>query len=229
MEVSIRQAHISDHAAIAFVCGAAFFNEDLFGRVMHPHRHTYPNDVNLFWLRRLRSQWWDWKNYFLVATVRNDMGREEVVGVAVWQRQGEGGKALEGRGFGFGLLAKLLTTLYSYLSTYTHPNRAADPSKTNLLDAAIPFSKHHWSGPRAENWYLDLLATHPAHQRRGIGKQLVAWGIGKAEKGKVYISVMSSAGNEGWYLRQGFEEIVGWATEGEGNPLKGVEGGAILF
>ena len=49
------------------------------------------------------------------------------------------------------------------------------------------------------------------------------------QEGEVYASVMSSEGNEGFYLRSGFDEIVGWATEGEENPLRDVRGGAILF
>jgi len=42
---------------------------------------------------------------------------------------------------------------------------------------------------------------------------------------------VASKGNERFYLRCGYDEIIGNCTEGEGNPLKnaGVEGGDILF
>jgi hypothetical protein len=43
--------------------------------------------------------------------------------------------------------------------------------------------------------------------------------------------VAASKGNERFYLRSGFDEVVGNCTYGEGNPLNkaGVEGGDILF
>jgi predicted N-acetyltransferase YhbS len=93
----------------------------------------------------------------------------------------------------------------------------------------MPFCKHHWAGPRQENWYLALCAVHPDHQGQGFGRELVEWGIRQAERENVHASVMSSDGSDQFYLRCGFEQIVGNATEGEGNPLRGVKGGAILF
>ena len=92
----IRKAQFSEHNTIATICAAAFFEEDLFGRVMHPHRHQYPTDVTLFWHAFIRDQWIDWRNRPFVALKRDEKtGEEEVVGIAVWQRQGEGGKRME--------------------------------------------------------------------------------------------------------------------------------------
>jgi hypothetical protein len=45
----------------------------------------------------------------------------------------------------------------------------------------------------------------------------------------VYASVVASLGNDKFYLRCGFDEVVGNCTEGEGNPLNRVGGGDILF
>lgn len=70
---------------------------------------------------------------------------------------------------------------------------------------------------------------HPDHQGYGFGRELVEWGINEANREGVCASVMSSDGKEAFYLKCGFEEIVGNATAGEGNPLSGINGGAILF
>lgn len=70
---------------------------------------------------------------------------------------------------------------------------------------------------------------HPDYQGKGFGRELVEWGLQQAEKENVHASVMSSEGNDAFYLRSGFEQVVGNATEGEGNPLAGVKGGSILF
>ena len=91
----IREARLSDHYAMAVVFGKAFFNEDLFGRIIHPHRDTYPDDVTLYWLRRIREHWFDWRNCFLVVVTKDCDGKEAIVGVAEWTRQGAGSKAME--------------------------------------------------------------------------------------------------------------------------------------
>lgn len=128
-----------------------------------------------------------------------------------------------------GNLLAPLSKLSNRLTSIIYPNRALDPTKTNLLSSAIPFYVHHWTGERQENWYLSLCATHPDHQGKGFGRELVNWGLKQAEEENVHASVMSSDGKENFYLKCGFHEIVGNATEGEGNPLAGVGGGAILF
>lgn len=69
----------------------------------------------------------------------------------------------------------------------------------------------------------------PDYQGQGYGRELVKWGLQRAEEENVHGSVMASEGNDNFYLRCGFDEIVGNACEGEGNPLNGVKGGNILF
>ncbi|KAF2472814.1 uncharacterized protein BDR25DRAFT_283354 [Lindgomyces ingoldianus] len=206
----IRLAAFSDHSAIATVCSAAFFDEDLFGRVMHPHRHKYPNDPTLWWHA-------------------HDGGKEKVVGVGIWERQGKGGKKMQLSIIDPRNLLTTLTKITNRINSILYPNRALDASKSHLLSAGMPFSRHHWAGEREDNWYLSLLAVHPDWQGHGFGRELVEWGLQQAEKENVHASVMSSDGKENFYLKCGFEEIVGNATEGEGNPLAGIRGGAILF
>jgi hypothetical protein len=91
----LRPARYSDHTTLAALCSAAFFEEDLFGRVMHPRRHEFPDDVALYWLQHIRNLWFDWRNRAFVAVSRDEKtGQEKIVGLAVWQRQGEGGKKM---------------------------------------------------------------------------------------------------------------------------------------
>lgn len=108
-------------------------------------------------------------------------------------------------------------------------NRALDPTKRNVLEESMPYSEHLWTGARANNWYLSLCGTHTDYQGKGIGRELVAWGLDRARKENVHASVISSAGNDAFYLRCGFDEVVGNATTGEGNPISGVSGGSVLF
>ena len=130
-----------------------------------------------------------------------------------------------------GNLAAPLAKLTNHLFNTINPNRALDPSKVDILRDSEKFFKHHWAGERQENWYLELLAVDPEFQGKGFGQELVEWGIKQAESENVHASVISSDGNDTFYLKCGFEEVVGNATDGEGNPLgvAGVKGGSILF
>jgi GNAT superfamily N-acetyltransferase len=114
-------------------------------------------------------------------------------------------------------------------SKIIHPNRAADPIRINAYERALPFFQHHWTNSRADVWNLNLLSVDPNHQRQGHGRYLVAWGLEQAAREGIAVSVVSSAGNEQFYASCGFEAVVGNVTEGEGNPLSGTSGGAIMF
>ena len=71
----------------------------------------------------------------------------------------------------------------------------------------------------------------PDVKGRGAGRLLVRWGLERAEEEGVRASVMASEGSDEFYLKCGFDEVVGNANEGEGNPLQkeDVKGGNILF
>jgi hypothetical protein len=55
--------------------------------------------------------------------------------------------------------------------------------------------------------------------------------LDRAEEEGIRASVIASENNDAFYLKCGFSEVVGDASEGDGNPLKKVDvkGGSILF
>lgn len=110
-----------------------------------------------------------------------------------------------------------------------HPNRAIDPSKRTILADSKHHFSHFWSGDRKQNWYLSLCGVDPAHAGKGLGKELVHWGLNRAKEEGVHASCITSQGNDTFYLRCGYDEVVGNCTQGEGNPLNGLAGGDILF
>ncbi|KAF2122187.1 acyl-CoA N-acyltransferase [Lophiotrema nucula] len=228
----IRPAKFTEIPNLASISSAAFFDEDLFGRVMHPNRHQYPEDFKLFWLAWMRDHWYDWRHRFFVAYTEDEKSKDgTITGFAVWERQGEGAKKMELWRLDPRTTLRPLAKFTNTLTTYISPNRALDPTKANILSRSMPFCAHHWAGERSDNWYLSLLAVHPDYQGQGFGRELVAWGIREADAEGVHASVLSSEGNDKFYLTCGFEEVVGNACTGEGNPLgfEGVKGGSILF
>lgn len=92
--MQLRTAQLSDLPAIARVWHAAFFDDEIIGKLMHPNRNEHPEDVYWFLLRGLRERFWDWRHQFIVVTVEED-GKERVAGAADWRRLGEGGRARE--------------------------------------------------------------------------------------------------------------------------------------
>jgi hypothetical protein len=213
----IRPALPSDEPAMVRICTRAFFDEDLFGRVIHPHRHTYPEDVAVFWREQLRAEWIEPSNRIMVAVTSPDADAaapdtltitgEQIVGVAVWQRQGTdaGADRIRAEWQDPGAFPPAPTTL----------NRAIAPENKDILDRTLPFFKHLWAGDRANTWY----------------RAVVQWGLNQARSEGVCASVTASAGNEKFYLKCGFDEIVGNACLGEGNPLGEMQttGGDVLF
>ena len=73
------------------------------------------------------------------------------------------------------------------------------------------------------------MAVHPEYQGRGLGAALVKWGLDKAAEENVAASVVSAHGKEGFYEKCGFKKIDARAGDGEGNPLRMLRGGQILF
>lgn len=73
---------------------AADWDNNLMGELLHPHRHEYPDDFTLYWLRQMRIFYWDWRSKFLVAVETDTNGKEvRVAGYAHWERKGRDGIA----------------------------------------------------------------------------------------------------------------------------------------
>ena len=251
----IRPAQRSDLTPAAKVCAKAFFDTELFGEVIHPYRHQYPDDMYLYWLKNFRSGLSRRDNHILVATVLEpEQSQPTVVGVAQWIRRRAQPSSQDQ--LSSSASSSEQNGAVEEQEEELPPNRAADPAKLDVLQRVGPFVDHKWSGTgtlwllslsainsgnglfwltnlpvgkRAETWYLGLLAMHPDYQGHGIGKQLVAWGFARAKADAVCVSVISALGKDGFYRSCGFDVDVGYATEGEGNPLSGVPGGLIMF
>jgi len=94
-EIVLRDARYSELPEIANVMAQAFWNDNLFGDLIHPHRAQHPDDMDLYWLRRSRVTFWNWRWKFLVAVSKDAEGKEVIAGVAQWGRLGDGGKVMD--------------------------------------------------------------------------------------------------------------------------------------
>ena len=225
----IRRATWADIPAAATVTASAFFEEDLFGPVMHPHRYRYPSDMSLWFLRQLRM---DFFNPCCVVLVSHPAeSPRTITGVAVWGRKGHGAAAFKASQSWIDWVCAKLIPLYNWLEAKFWPNRAADVNQADVLEKSFVYIAHYWQTPaRLENWYLQLCGTGPQFQGKGYGKDLVLWGVDRARQEGIAASLVSAKGKEGFYKKCGFGDPVGWASEGgDENPIHHVEGGAILW
>lgn len=92
----LRNARYSELPEIARVMAHAFWDDNLFGDLIHPHRNEYPDDVDLYWLRRARVSFWNHRWQFIVAVDKDEAGHDIIVGIAQWARLGEGGRQPRG-------------------------------------------------------------------------------------------------------------------------------------
>ena len=86
----VREAHFSELPQIARILTEAFWDNDLFGETIHPHRKQHPRDNDLYWLRRAQVNWWDPTHCFLVSVTTDAKGNEIITGAAQWVRLGSG-------------------------------------------------------------------------------------------------------------------------------------------
>lgn len=89
-DLEIRYATYSDLPKIAEVLTAAFWDDALFGEIIHPRRADFPKDNEYYWLWRARVNWWDWGLRYIVSVIREADGQEVLTGVALWARIGNG-------------------------------------------------------------------------------------------------------------------------------------------
>ncbi|KAK6392319.1 hypothetical protein LTR65_003775 [Meristemomyces frigidus] len=209
--MQIRPAQRADLVAASKVCAAAFFDETLFGDIIHPFRHEYPEDTYLYWLKYFRVAVGQADNHFFVATAPEANGSSEtVVALAHWVRK---------RAKHSGDAAAPPEEPKEQEADKLPPNRAADPKNVDILERSDAFASHHWSDK----------ADHPQCHGQGIGRQLVAWGFEQSDRDGACVSVIAADGKDTFYQRCGFTTITGRAGDGEGNPLIDVPGGLILF
>lgn len=88
-QITLRDANYSDLPEAARVMSKAFWNDNLFGDLIHPHREKYPDDPDLYWLRRARVSFWDYRWRGIVAIAKDDSGKDVIAGIAQWERLGK--------------------------------------------------------------------------------------------------------------------------------------------
>ncbi|KAK4580139.1 hypothetical protein LTR86_000342 [Recurvomyces mirabilis] len=211
----IRLATEDDIEPMSEIAAQAFWDDELFGELIHPYRQEHPEGVRLYWLALIRKAWNDPASHFLVSTV-GEGDSQTVAAWAEWIRKGRKDEVED---------PKKKQAEWPVLP----PNRAAHPERIHYLERSYDYISHQWSGPREQCWDIALLAVSPHHQGEGHGKKLMQWGIDQATREELPISVISAYGKDKFYNKLGFTIASGSAQDGEGNPLAGLVKGGLIW
>lgn len=125
-------------------------------------------------------------------------------------------RAFGGRAFAHGTADRIDDAAVAlWLPPGVQPDEAA---LVNLIEASVPARDHaavfalfedmgryH---PREPHWHLTLIATHPTHQRRGLGAALLRHRLAACDRDGVlaYLEATSAASMP-LYARHGFEAL----------------------
>ncbi|KAJ5101276.1 GNAT family acetyltransferase [Penicillium alfredii] len=182
-KIHLQPARAQDLPNIADLAAQAMLEDELCAWLC-PQRHEHFADFRYAFLRRLKMRFVAPGYVMMVAVEQLD---EDPHGRIFVER-------------------KLLDIENGYLS-WVYPDRSVDPHRLEHYKTAsaavdcFPFSAF------PELWYLGHLAVDPKHQRRGIGRQLVEWGLQQARQEEVCVGLEASIKGTGLYEKLGFHTI----------------------
>ena len=229
-----RELTYADIKPAAGILAAAFKDDGFQGKYLHPYLDKYPGDLERRYRRTMFAAWArssdDHKCFVAYKPTADGKGEECITGVISWSRRSAQPRPKTWS-------ASLWTTTvgyYNQVEEYFLPDRAADPVRATILARAAPYSKHHWTGSRAEVWWLDVIAVDKAFEGQGIGRELVAWGFERAKQDGIGTSCIAAQGRDRFYIACGFDVQCGIAGD-EGpdeelrKELRSIGGGMIHF
>jgi len=204
LQISIRQGSLADLDVMLDI-GLAAFPMDPQWDYRFPYRWTYPRDTRKFTRMRYRefleNKDGRWMVLFAECLDPENPLRIKAMAFAVWEIINISDQKF--------LRAEQGTEKSSSESQYSRPRRDGDPRRMRAWNETLASSKRHlfdkYYGTR--HFQLQILATHPDHQRRGAGSALCNWGMQVAKELNVAISVFASPMGKQLYRHLGFNSL----------------------
>ncbi|KAL3425698.1 GNAT family protein [Phlyctema vagabunda] len=204
MELSLRRATIADAEALVDIYLSAF-EDDLISQRVFPRSSA---SSRAFWLDMLREEMCEESAHFLVVTTSaGAISRKGSEGGDQEEREEEEEEAT------IVAFAKWNPPRYYPPSALALPAQWPDASDVALATAffgALTQTRLALVGDGAEDrdrvWYLELIATRPAWQRKGAAGQLIRWGLERADREARRCYLEASPGGKPVYERYGFRE-----------------------
>lgn len=192
----LRHACRADIPTLATTSALAF-DQDVLNVYLNPGKERYPEHHRNVWLQLHLPRYYTPNAHIVVVETEGDFDSPPVVvGHAFYERMSpHPPRPTPWQALNLGLIK--LSQSYSKLF---HLNPAVSSSRTTAFYNALKLDFQDID----EYWHLRELAVHPDHQRKGVGKMLVDWGIEKAGEEGVPLGLESSPVGRGLYEQRGF-------------------------
>ncbi|KID85033.1 Acyl-CoA N-acyltransferase [Metarhizium guizhouense ARSEF 977] len=194
MTVQLRTATEADAEAIATLAADAFHPDtDTISRRLFP-QHLQPancaaGDALRLWRLARKSIKLTDKRINIIVAVDDDL-RGQIVGFALWEIPAPNASDSE--------------LLPSAVSSPGLDESAFEEMQRILVNHV---RKHFGDEGTSNMWHLDHLAVDPRHQRRGIGKLLLNWGIEKAKHDGRDCYLVATPAGKSLYESVGFRTL----------------------
>ncbi|KAI8963154.1 acyl-CoA N-acyltransferase [Daldinia sp. FL1419] len=182
MSFKVRKATPSDIPSLIDVYFDAFGDHPVTRRVFSSN----PEHVRKFWLDPLASGLQKPTDHFLVLTDPNSVTPERILAFGIWQE-------------------------YFTTPSPPPPPTTSWPEDTDLSCVEEFFGTikkmHEKIMGNRPHWYLDILGVREDSRGKGAGKQLLRWGIAKADDAGLEAFLAASPAGAPLYAKHGFDLI----------------------
>ncbi|KAH6996036.1 acyl-CoA N-acyltransferase [Ilyonectria sp. MPI-CAGE-AT-0026] len=195
MPITLRDATPQDIPAIAKICTAAFHpTTDIITRTLFPP-HLKASDAGddeaaYSWRAARKSHSMESKRNIMMVAVDGDLNGE-IVGFALWESPVNPEDPLQ------------------TAPAYPEPPSTLDQAAYAELRSVASADAKETFGEQGTRdvWHLDYIGIDPKHQRRGIGKMLVDWGVKRAASDGRDCYLIATPAGRPLYLAFQFEDI----------------------
>lgn len=204
-----RPIHASDVSELADVAADCFKEDEIFVATW-PLRYGYYDMYRRSWLRSFRS--WLVRRGIHGFVIRH-VETNEVVGAAIWRRQGPESSAVA-RGWmerNSDISSAIERTLRGWEERYINVLRlespAADVPFIFRWESACGELAKKWENVLPDKWHLHLMMVSEKYRRQGFGSKLMKWGVNQAKDERVPLTLFASHDGVHLYEKHGLRSL----------------------
>ncbi|KAI8659967.1 N-acetyltransferase domain-containing protein [Fusarium sp. Ph1] len=182
-----------------------WIDDPIFSCVV-PGRRERPDQYRQVWQLLLRSEYSSPGAVVMVACDGSSGDIADAVGFAVWHRHGSSDTARSWQGDTLNKKLIRLGLLFQWIYNFALSG-SPEAVSTNHAKEIMTETRNAERLYPDERWRLAFISVSPNHQRRGIGRKLVQWGLDRSEEEGVAAVLEASDAGKCLYEKMGFVEV----------------------
>ncbi|KAL2677334.1 hypothetical protein Neosp_011103 [[Neocosmospora] mangrovei] len=182
-----------------------WIDDPIFSCVV-PGRRERPDQYRQVWQLLLHSEYSSPGSVVMVACDGSSNDIADALGFTVWHRHGssETARSWQGDTLNKKLIRLGLLLQWTYSFALGQLPEGVSASYAKEIMAETRNAERFYPD---ERWRLAFISVSPNHQRRGIGRKLVQWGLDRSEEEGVAAVLEASDAGKGLYEKMGFVEV----------------------